>query len=64
MLDDNRAFANFVWRLVLSRSGRHVLDMLLCAELVSCAVLSCACGRCSTTTFAGGTEEPRQNKGH
>ena len=42
MLDDMLALANSVCLLVLSRSGRHVLVLLLCAELIApcCAVFA------------------------
>ena len=38
------ALANSVYLLALSRSDRHVLDLLLCAGLIAlcCAVLCCA----------------------
>ena len=42
------ALANSVSLLVLSRSGQHVLDLLLCEGWMCCAVLCCACCRCST----------------
>ena len=39
MLDDMLALANSVYLLALSRSGRHVLALLLCAGLIALAVL-------------------------